>query len=105
MLDVALPGFLTELGQAGFSEIIFNDAAVTIRQISQFEREHRLGPNKGRSKPGAEPEKKHSSAVITAKRLNGGIVDDANRFAQRFLRVETNSAFAEMFGLTQDTHV
>src|SRR5438874_3071 len=105
VLDVPLPGFLAELGQAGFSEIIFNDAAITVRQISQFQRKDSFFPNQGGTKPGAESEKKHSTAAITAKRLHGGVVDDANRFAECFLEIKSGPPFAEMFGIAQDTPV
>src|SRR5438046_8539668 len=47
--DVALPGFLTEVGQARFAEIIFNDTAVTIRQIAQLEWEDSFFPKSARN--------------------------------------------------------
>src|SRR6266581_4195776 len=78
VLNVALPIFFAEAGQAWFSEIIFNDTAVAIRQIAQFEREDVMAPNKGRSKSGAQPEKKHPATVITAKRLHRRIVDNTD---------------------------
>src|SRR6266700_1047295 len=47
VLDVAAPGFLTEPLQAWFAKIVFNDAAVAIGKVSQFEQENVIVPDKG----------------------------------------------------------
>jgi hypothetical protein len=46
VLDVASPGFLAESCQARFAQIIFNDGAVAIRQLSKFEWENVILPDK-----------------------------------------------------------
>ena len=40
--------------------------------------------------------------MIAAERLHGCIIDDAHWFAQRFLEVESDPAFAQMFRLAHD---
>ena len=99
VLDVAPPSLFAMPRHAGFSKIVFNNAAVTIRKIPQFQRENIIAPHQGGAQACAEPEKKHSAAVITAERLHGCVVDDSNWFAERLFEIELNPALSEMFWL------
>src|SRR5581483_1392084 len=57
VLNVALPGFLTQNRAAIISKIILNGAAGTIRQVPQFERQDILIPHQRGPQPGTESEK------------------------------------------------
>src|SRR5207245_6569111 len=90
--DLAFPLFFAKPFQAGAAKIIFDDCAITIGQIAEFEREDGVGPNKSRTEAGAESEKKHSTAAVTAERLHGGVVDQADRFAKCLLEIKSDPA-------------
>src|SRR6266571_8296774 len=105
VLDVAPPSLFTEPRQTRFPKVIFDDAAVTIWQIAQFQRKHVIAPHQGGAQACAESEKKHSAAMITAERLHGCVVDDANRFAKCFFEIESNPTVSKMFRLAYDLPV
>src|SRR5215211_2514394 len=79
--DFVFPSFFSELFQSRLAEIILDDVVVAVRQIAELEWEHVAFPDQSRTQSGAQPEKQHPPAAITAKRLHRGIIDNADRFA------------------------
>src|SRR5205085_12626857 len=66
---------------------------------------HRLdGPvdDEARTEPGAEAEKQHTAAAITAGRLHRGVVDHPHRPAEGALEVETDPAATQVVRLGGD---
>src|SRR5262249_36845490 len=102
MLNIALPGFLAKPCLTGFAEIILDDAAIAIGQVTQLERKDMIVPNQGGPKSCSESEKEHPATVIAAEGLHGCVIDDAHRFAQRFPKVESHPAFSKVFRLAHD---
>src|SRR6266699_3412469 len=90
---------------AAQNDVIFDKSVIAIRQIAQFERKNHVGKDKGRAKAGAEPQKQHPSAMVTAERLQSGVIHDPDRFAQRLLEVESDPSFTEMFRLAENSAV
>src|ERR1039457_347177 len=105
VLDFALPLFFAEQNQARLAQVIFNDPVVAIGEISQFEGEHGVRPDKSGAESGAKSKKKHSVSAITPKRLHGSVADHAHRFTERFLEIESDPSFAEMLGLVDDASI
>src|SRR5439155_25300752 len=81
VLDVAPPTLFAMPRHAGLSKTVFNDAAVTIRKIPQFQRENIIAPHQGCAQACAEPDKNHSASGITTVRLHGGVAADAEGLA------------------------
>src|SRR5213596_3681969 len=48
------------------------------------------------SQSGTEPQKEHPPAVVTPERLQGSIVDNTHRNAQRSRKIETNPSLAQV---------
>ena len=60
-------------------------------------------PDERGAEAGAEAEKQHASAaVITAERLQRGVVNDPHRFPERLREIESGPAVAEMFRILHD---
>src|SRR5438128_2658694 len=100
--DLTLSFFFAELLQSGCAKVILNNVPVAVGQIAKLERKHVGFPNQCRSQPGAESEKQHPPAAKTAKGLHGRVVDDADRFAQRFLEIAPCPSRTEMFRFAHD---
>src|SRR5437764_11529007 len=78
--DLTRPLLFPKAIEADLTEYVFDNAAF-IRQVTELERQDISFPNESGAEPGAEPEKKHTAAAITAERLHGGVVNHAGRFA------------------------
>src|SRR4029453_138560 len=103
--DFAFPLLFAELFQSRLAEVILDDVVVTIREIREPEWEHVAFPNQRRSKSGAQYKKQHPPTTITAERLHRGVIDNADRFAQRLLKIESCPARPKMLRLGHDTAI
>src|SRR5437870_8071542 len=102
---LAFPFFFAELAHAWLSQKIFDDSVIAIRQVAQFQRQHHVAQNQGRAEPSAESKKQHPAATVTAERLHRGVVDDSDRFTQRFFEIESDPPLSKMFGLVQNSAI
>src|SRR6266478_3085980 len=103
--DLALPLLLAKPFQTRPAKIIFNDCAIPVWQIAEFEREDRIAPNKSRTEPGSEAEKQHPAAAVAAERLHRRVVNQADRLAQGLLKIKSDPAVAEMFWFAGDAPI
>src|SRR4029077_2852920 len=86
--------------------MILNDRAVWVREVPQLESHEISLPHQRGSKPGSEPEKKHSTAAeMTAERLHSGVVNKAHRFSQCPRKIEMDPAFAQMLRVSENSSV
>ena len=69
---------------------VFHGSIVDVGKIAELKRKNISVPDQRRAQTGAEPEKKHAPATITAERLHGRVVHDAHRFAERLCEIETD---------------
>src|SRR5438270_11879164 len=95
--DFVFPFFLAEPIDTRDTEKIFDDVALAIGEIAEFERKEHLLEHERRAEASPETEKQHSSTSITAERLHGRIVDHLHGFSQRFAKVKIDPAAAQMF--------
>ena len=65
-------------------------------QRAELERRDHVIGDQRRSEAGAEPEEQHASAVIRAKRLHRGVVDDADGTLEGFRIVELHPAIGQI---------
>src|SRR5262245_19140745 len=99
----SLPFFFAQQRQARNAEIIFDDVFLAIGQVAKFKRHQNFVPQQCGSQAGAESQKEHAPAAITAERLQGGIVDNPHGNTQRSGKIETNPSLAQMFRVFCDS--
>ena len=75
---------------------------LTIRKITKLQWHEIVVPDQCGTETCAQPEKKHPTANMTAKRLHGGVVNDPNRLFERANKIEPDPSFAEMFRVLYD---
>src|SRR5438874_10890011 len=76
--------------------------SAAVRQIAEFQGHQRSVPHEGGPEPGTKPEKERASAIVTAQRLHGCVVDQAHRYAERSGEIETDPSFAQMLRIFRD---
>ncbi len=93
---VFLPFLQPVLCQSAFAHIIFETAALFVGKVRKL---HWLGnvlDDHRRPEPGSEPEKQHTSVVVTANGLHQRVVDDLRRSAKTRGEIKAHPAFAEV---------
>src|SRR5205085_10839248 len=90
--DLLPPLLLAPSLQPTFSDVVLVCLVAFVRQMAELHRLQLAVDDHGRAKPRAQPNKQHATALIAAQRLHCGIVDDADRHAERSLVVETDPA-------------
>src|SRR6266480_815392 len=85
--------------------MIFNNLTIWVRQIAELERHKSLVPHQCGAQAGAKSQKKHSPAMVTAKRLHRCVVDYSYGYPERPCKIEADPAFAQMFWVPYDSAV
>src|SRR6202042_1341902 len=77
------PFLAAEALAAALADIVLEGAALLVGHVPDLRGFHHAIDDERRAETGAEPEKQHAPAAITADRLHGRIVDEAHRLAER----------------------
>ena len=86
--NVLAPFHFAQALEARSADVIFKRLALPVWQMSQLHRFNHTIDDHRCAETRTEAEKQHFSALIAAKCLHGGIVDDLDRAAERLLEVE-----------------
>src|SRR5205823_14519917 len=96
------PRFFAETLKPVYAQPVFNFAVLAVRQIAKLEWQKVLAPDQGRTEAGAQPEKKHATANMTAECLHGSVVNDQSGLFQGATEIEPDPTFSEMFRVLYD---
>ena len=87
--------------QTAFAAVIL-ESLIAERQSCQLERNDASLVHQCGAKPGSQPQKQHASAVVTAKRLHGRVVDEDGRAPEGGFEVEGRPPGPQIPGLLGD---
>src|SRR5690242_20444575 len=76
--DFVFPLRFAEPCDSWNAEEIFDDVALAIRKITQLEWKQFVFEGERGAKSGAEPKKKHASAMITSQGLHRRVINDSS---------------------------
>ena len=79
--------------------------AFFVGEMGEFEGDDDAVEDEGGAEAGAEAEEEHFAAAVSAERLHGGIVDEADGLAEFFLVGEVDPAGGEVVGFGEGTVV
>src|SRR5437899_2379380 len=101
--NISTPLLLAQTLKSADSQIIFESKALLVMQLSDFHRFQQTIDNHRGPQAGAQPEKKHSSALVDAKSLHGRVIQDLDGPAERFLEVESYPPASQVVRVAQWT--
>src|SRR5579863_9987817 len=95
------PLFLAGSFEPAQAKVVFVRLAVFIDKMCQLHGLEYPVHDHGRPETGAQSEKQHTAAFITAQRLHGSIVDDPDWAAKSFAEVKSHPSTAQVVGLAK----
>src|SRR5437588_304158 len=99
VLDCRLPLLLAQPFQPAQPDEILEGLVFLVRQVRELQRCDHILDDESAAHTGAQPDKEHAPALVAAKCLHGGIVDELYRFAKLGLEIKINPARPEVFRL------